>query len=180
MATKRPGSRISATTRSSTFRSSASGSSRHIAAFWIRKPSRLAAEIDALQKQAKSTDDKANIEKQIKEKTAALARNKAARNHASQENFDKLSPREKSLHARAFCTNSGDPDYRQLASLSYDEAGTRREMQIPRGDLLHQFREDCKSGNLPTVSWIVAPSDSPIIPARPGSAPGTSRKCSTS
>jgi phospholipase C len=125
--------------------------------FLDQQAAALAAELDSLQKQAESTEDKAKLEQHINEKTAALARNKRDRNRSSQENFDQLSAREKSLHARAFCTNSGDPDYRQLATLSYDEAGTQREMQIPRGDLLHQFREDCRSGNLPAVSWIVAP-----------------------
>jgi phospholipase C len=117
----------------------------------------LAAELESLQKQADSTDNNEKLKKRINESTTALARNKLDRSRSSQENFDQLPTREKSLHARAFCTNSGDPDYRQLANLSYDDAGTQREMQIPRGDLLHQFREDCKSGNLPTVSWIVAP-----------------------
>ncbi len=40
-------------------------------------------------------------------------------------------------------------------------------MQIPKGDVLHQFRSDVENGTLPTVSWIVAPcrfSDHPGSP----------------
>ena len=32
-------------------------------------------------------------------------------------------------------------------------------MKAPKGDVLYQFREDVKNGNLPTVSWIVAPEN---------------------
>jgi phospholipase C len=28
---------------------------------------------------------------------------------------------------------------------------------VPKGDVLHQFRQDVKNGQLPTVSWLVAP-----------------------
>jgi phospholipase C len=30
-------------------------------------------------------------------------------------------------------------------------------MAIPKGDVLHQFRRDVETGNLPAVSWLVAP-----------------------
>jgi phospholipase C len=30
-------------------------------------------------------------------------------------------------------------------------------MEVPKGDVLHQFRADVDSGKLPTVSWLVAP-----------------------
>ena len=39
----------------------------------------------------------------------------------------------------------GDPDYRQLATLRYRDAGVEREMAIPKGDLLHQFRKDVET-----------------------------------
>ncbi|MEJ0105097.1 MAG: alkaline phosphatase family protein [Bacteroidota bacterium] len=32
-------------------------------------------------------------------------------------------------------------------------------MEVPKGDVLHQFRDDVTNGNLPTVSWIVAPEN---------------------
>jgi phospholipase C len=40
-------------------------------------------------------------------------------------------------------------------------------MKMPKGDVFHQFRKDAESGNLPTVSWLVAPenySDHPSAP----------------
>lgn len=85
----------------------------------------------------------------------------------SQENYDKLSQRDKNLHEKAFSDNRKDPDYRKLETIQYQDGGNSRTMQIPKGDLLHQFREDVNSGNLPTVSWVIAPcnfSDHPGAP----------------
>jgi phospholipase C len=39
--------------------------------------------------------------------------------------------------------------------LTYEDEGQQRELEIPKGDVLHQFREDVKNGNLPLVSWLV-------------------------
>ncbi|HXF27260.1 MAG TPA: phospholipase C, phosphocholine-specific [Bryobacteraceae bacterium] len=85
----------------------------------------------------------------------------------TEEDFDKLPPREKNLHDKAFTTNRDDPFYRQLETLRYQDGETARAMQIPKGDVLHQFREDVNGGQLPEVSWIVAPetfSDHPGAP----------------
>ena len=71
--------------------------------------------------------------------------------------FEALSEHDKTLHRRAFDTNASDPDHRQLITLKYDDNGTEREMQIPKGDVLYQFRDDVKGGKLPTVSWVTAP-----------------------
>jgi len=83
------------------------------------------------------------------------------------ENFSKLSERDKSIHSKAFSTNLKDPFYHELTSLDYDDNGTKREMKIPKGDVLHQFRDDVQKGNLPTVSWLISPenfSDHPSAP----------------
>ena len=51
--------------------------------------------------------------------------------------------------------------------MTYQEGDVEREMQAPKGDVLHQFREDVRAGNLPTVSWLVPPerfSDHPGSP----------------
>jgi phospholipase C len=85
----------------------------------------------------------------------------------TEENFAKLTPRERELHRKAFRTNESDPDYRQLATLSYEDGGAQRQMRVPKGDLFRQFREDVRTGKLPAVSWIVAPenfSDHPSAP----------------
>ena len=62
----------------------------------------------------------------------------------SEENYQKLSDREKSLHDKAFCTNTGDPSYRELAELKYADASAERTVQVPKGDVFHQFRGRCE------------------------------------
>jgi len=32
-------------------------------------------------------------------------------------------------------------------------------LKVPKGDVLHQFRQDVTSGNLPTVPWVTAPTN---------------------
>jgi phospholipase C len=85
----------------------------------------------------------------------------------TEENFARLSEPEQNLHRQAFTINASDPDYRELDLLSYQENGAARRMKAPKGDVFHQFREDVRTGKLPTVSWIVAPenfSDHPSAP----------------
>ena len=81
--------------------------------------------------------------------------------------FKQISARQQSIHAKAFTTNVGDPDYHKIEDLSYSENGEERSTKVPKGDILHQFRKDVNEGNLPTVSWLVAPqkfSDHPSAP----------------
>ena len=81
--------------------------------------------------------------------------------------FEKLSGRDKNIHEKAFITNQKETDYRELTTLTYDDNGTKREVKVPKGDVLKQFREDVNNGSLPTVSWLVAPenfSDHPSAP----------------
>ena len=77
--------------------------------------------------------------------------------HWNENDFEKLSPLAKALYEKAFTTNSGDPDYRELVEMTYQDAGTPRTMKVPKGDVLHQFREDVRTGKLPTVTWLSAP-----------------------
>lgn len=81
--------------------------------------------------------------------------------------FDSLTPEQKSLYNRAFTINSGDKHYRDLDKLQYSINGQDREVVVPKGDLLYQFRKDVKDGKLPTVSWLAGPqnlSDHPSAP----------------
>jgi len=81
--------------------------------------------------------------------------------------LESLSEREQALHQRAFTTNRNDPNYHSLEEISYDDKGVKRSMNLPKGDVLHQFRKDVDNGKLPTVSWLVAPcnfSDHPGAP----------------
>src|SRR5690606_6167685 len=69
------------------------------------------------------------------------------------EAFNKLPPLEQALFKRAFQTNEQDPSYLEAINTEEHEA----EIRVPKGDILHQFRQDVRSGKLPTVSWLVAP-----------------------
>ncbi|MDI3321244.1 phosphocholine-specific phospholipase C [Pinibacter soli] len=91
-----------------------------------------------------------NKQRTLKQCTTELE----VKNH---EMLGKLSPREKALQQKAFTTNTNDPHYHSLESVTYSDNGVERTMQVPKGDLLYQFREDVKRGNLPMVSWIAAP-----------------------
>ncbi|MDZ4778984.1 MAG: phospholipase C, phosphocholine-specific [Planctomycetia bacterium] len=85
----------------------------------------------------------------------------------TQENWDKLTERQKNLHQKAFTTNTGDPDYHSLVELKYTDGDVERIVSVPKGDVLHQFRQDVNNGKLPTVSWLVAPE---AFSDHPGSA----------
>ena len=109
----------------------------------------------------------AQLKKQLKEmqdELAAIQGNSALLQPGA---FDRLSAREKSLHLKAFSTNKGDPDYHQLTTLKYNDNGTERELQVPKGDVLYQFRQDVKTGKLPTVSWLTAPENFSDHPGAP-------------
>jgi phospholipase C len=70
---------------------------------------------------------------------------------------DELSGAERNIHEKAFSTNKNDPYYHELTPLKYHDGQQDREVNVPKGDVLHQFRADVKDGKLPTVSWLVAP-----------------------
>ena len=111
--------------------------------------------------------DKEALVKKIAEKREDVAQLKEYIKKWNPENFKQLSEREKSLHSRAFTTNIRDSNYHKVETLSYMDRDEKREAKVPKGDILHQFRKDVKEGNLPTVSWVVAPqkfSDHPSAP----------------
>lgn len=83
------------------------------------------------------------------------------------ENHGALSEKSKNLNKKAFGINSNDPDFHELSPLKYDENGTERELNIPKGDILHQFRKDANEGTLPTVSWLMTPANFSDHPGAP-------------
>jgi len=86
----------------------------------------------------------------------------------NKEAWDKLSPFHRSIHKKAFTTNVNDPEgYHELVKVTYDDHGTTREMNVPKGDVLYQFRKDVNDGKLPVVSWLVAPSNFSDHPGSP-------------
>jgi phospholipase C len=105
--------------------------------------------------------------KNLAAREAELRKVTSERPRWTPEALAKLSRLEHSLHDRAFTTNVADPFYRQLSTLRYRDGDASREMEIPKGDVLNQFRQDVETGQLPTVSWLVAPekfSDHPSSP----------------
>ena len=121
----------------------------------------LPAEIEQLRNSPVPADaaEAAKRSKNLAAREAELRKVISERPRWTAEALAKLSPRERSLHDRAFTTNAADPAYRQLSPLRYRDAGQSREMAIPKGDVLHQFRKDVETGHLPAVSWLVAPEN---------------------
>lgn len=119
----------------------------------------LPAEIDALKKKAQSVPlaEREEIEKRIARLGVALTQGAAELAQWRGKSLDTLSKRDRSLHERAFVRNTGDPDFRKLTEIRYQDGDSTRQLNVPKGDLLHQFRADVNSGQLPAVSWVVAP-----------------------
>jgi phospholipase C len=92
---------------------------------------------------------------------------KESQTNSVETRYQQLSEDAKALHHAAFATNAGDPFYHELTPLQYDEHGTPESMQVPKGDIFHQFRKDVHEGKLPTISWLTASerfSDHPSAP----------------
>ncbi|MBS1532519.1 MAG: phospholipase C, phosphocholine-specific [Bacteroidetes bacterium] len=109
----------------------------------------------------------AHMKKQLKQMQADLESINKDREKYHAADFDALSDYQKNLHKKAFDTNTGDPHYRELEELTYDDNGTKRTLRIPKGDVLYNFRQDVMNGKLPMVSWVTAPesfSDHPSSP----------------
>ncbi len=127
------------------------------------KKENILKQIDSLSKLSSSqeTDTKLAAARKV------LALIEADQEKFTIENYNKLSQYEKDLIASAFSTNAGDPDYHNLAPLKYTENGVERQLNIPKGDVLHQFRQDVKNGKLSTISYLHSPgnlSDHPGMP----------------
>ncbi len=128
-----------------------------------RKKENILKQIDSLSQLTSGADTDTKLAAARK----VLALIEADQEKFTIENYNKLSQHEKNLISNAFSTNVGDPDYHSLSPLKYTENGVERELNIPKGDVLHQFRQDVKNGKLPTVSYLHSPgnlSDHPGMP----------------
>lgn len=127
------------------------------------------ADIEQLEKELTSASKekeealRKNLDRK-KRDLAYLQKEYVAYKAASEKPF---SDKERSLHQKAFTTNTNDPDYRKITSLKYKDGDEERETQLPKGDVLHQFRQDVSTGNLPAVSWLVAPENFSDHPGAP-------------
>lgn len=132
-----------------------------------RQAKSLPEEIKNLKTAIEQQPTNKKLAEELKKKEARLTKVLADQQRWNQARYDQLSAREKSIHQKAFVTNREDPDYHSLINMRYEEEGISREMKIPKGDVLHQFRKDVETGTLPTVSWLVPPcnfSDHPGAP----------------
>ncbi|WP_214070880.1 phospholipase C, phosphocholine-specific [Mucilaginibacter sp. dw_454] len=100
-----------------------------------------------------------------------LASVEAAQQKYTQEKFDSLPEQSKNIHTKAFSINSADPDFHDLETLQYNDNGTERSLNAPKGDVFHQFREDVKNDKLPTVSWLMPPGNFSDHPGEPWFGP---------
>jgi phospholipase C len=120
-----------------------------------------------LDKMASTDNGYEKLQKEIAKKKEVLTDAREGLVKWSKENFNKLSEHEKNIYLKAFTTNEDNPEYHELSVLSYEENGVHRELPVPKGDILHQFRKDVDSGQLPAVSWLVPSqnfSDHPSAP----------------
>ncbi|MBS1746470.1 MAG: phospholipase C, phosphocholine-specific [Bacteroidetes bacterium] len=131
----------------------------------------LKADISALQSKlsglTSGSDEYKKVEQQLTYQQTRLQHAQDDQEKYTVESFDSLAAKQKSLHKKAFIENVNDPDQKKLVALNYMDDTINREINIPGGDVLYQFRKDVEDGNLPTVSWLVAPenfSDHPDAP----------------
>lgn len=128
----------------------------------------LPGEINKLQEESPSTDEAAKkIKTELTKKQEVLDNARNELKKWNKESFEKLSEKQKELYRNAFVVNSGDPSYHQITTLKYTEGNAERELTVPEGDVLYQFRKDVNEGKLPTVSWLASPqnfSDHPSAP----------------
>jgi phospholipase C len=125
--------------------------------FLADAPGRIQDTERALQAQNLTPETRTKLENELAALRAAVVSGKAERAKYTDAAWNALSSRATALHRKAFTTNTGDPSYRSITTLSYDDGGTPRETSVPSGDIFHQFRHDVSSGALPAVSWLVAP-----------------------
>jgi phospholipase C len=107
------------------------------------------------------------IKKELAGKKKLLQQAKIVQEKYTDETFARLSDKQKSIHSRAFTTNAADADYRTISPYSYKDGDQQRTMNLPKGDVLHQFRKDVIAGELPTVSWLVGPENFSDHPGAP-------------
>lgn len=126
-------------------------------AYLERQTALLTKKFDALKLRATEDAKSTSLEAEINKHLAELDDIERERAQWTRAKFEQLPQRDRNLHEKAFATNCGDPKYRQLETLTYQDGDTDRQVQVPAGDVLHQFRQDVLKGELPTVSWLVAP-----------------------
>lgn len=125
----------------------------------------LKADIAQLQGETVDATMKSDHEAALSQKHDALKALQDQLEHGG--SLTQLPEAQQELHMRAFVTNVGDENYHSLEPIAFEDDGHNRSMNVPKGDVLYQFREDVKEGTLPTVSWLVPPGKFSDHPAHP-------------
>jgi phospholipase C len=127
------------------------------------KKAALLKQIADADKQNLSTEEQGKIDavKRLLLKTEDEEKKYTVASHEALPDFTK------SINAKAFGSNSGDPDYHTLEPHQYNDKGTDRELNVPKGDIFYQFRKDVNEGTLPTVSWLMTPANFSDHPGTP-------------
>jgi len=139
----------------------------YVPAFLADAPAQIAQREHALQATDLTPQARQRLQSDLDHFKAQVQAAEAERTANTDATWSALPPRARALHEKAFTTNAGDPSYRALTTLAYQDGATPREVNVPAGDVLHRFRHDVETGALPAVSWLVAPenfSDHPSAP----------------
>ena len=139
----------------------------YLPAFIAAAPARIAAKERELAADDLTADARTKIARELEGLRKRFADAQAERVKYTAPAWRALTARARSLHERAFTTNAGDPRYRSLSALTYQDGATARTTPVPSGDVFHQFRADVAAGTLPAVSWLVAPENFSDHPGAP-------------
>ncbi|MCD2424667.1 phospholipase C, phosphocholine-specific [Niabella pedocola] len=141
--------------------------SRKYEQYLVQRLAALEKELPELEQKAIEQPDDQKIKRALNGLRERKKRYEAELERCRKELAEPLTKDQQALHDKAFATNDFDPDYHQTETIEYDDHGTKRKMQVPKSDVLANFRKDVKEGKLPAVSWLVAPqyfSDHPSAP----------------
>jgi phospholipase C len=115
----------------------------------------------------KDPDTVARLHRRISSNRDHVAKLKAQLADSGERRYKELTEQQRSLHDAAFVTNVKDPHYRSLEAITFEDGGKHQKMNVPKGDILHQFRKDVNEGRLPTVSWLAGPEKFSDHPSNP-------------
>ncbi|WP_293888928.1 MULTISPECIES: phosphocholine-specific phospholipase C [unclassified Sphingobacterium] len=128
----------------------------------------LPVQISNLEEKSAGSEEQAEkIRADIRKKSEVLERAEKELKAYNPDNYKALGDFVKSLNERAFTVNKGDNNYRSLDTLHFKWKGKKGTLEVPKGDVLYQFRKDVDTGRLPAVSWLAGPqnfSDHPSAP----------------
>ena len=140
---KTPGCATSATTRSSGSASSTSASRRVVAlvpTFLAQAPGEIASRERALQSTELTGKAREKVQRELETLRRGLVAAQDERVRYTDAAWNALAPRARSAAREGVHTNAAHGPYRALTRLSYDDKGTERDVAVPAGDVLHQFR----------------------------------------